>query len=129
MMEKTDKNSVLIVDDENTNIIVLTGILKNDYTIYAATNGQDAIEAAKEFLPDVILLDIIMKDMDGYEVFSRLKHDEKTREIPVIFTTGLASVEDEEKGLNMGAADYITKPFHPPIVKLRICQQLKLRKL
>jgi PleD family two-component response regulator len=129
MMEKTEKNSVLIVDDEKTNIVALTGILKNDYTIYAATNGMDAIETAKEFLPDVILLDIIMKDMNGYEVFSRLKHDEKTREIPVIFTTGLASIDDEEKGLNMGAADYITKPFHPPIVKLRIRQQLQLRKL
>nr|AGS52972.1 sensory box histidine kinase/response regulator [uncultured bacterium contig00030] len=120
MMEKTDKNSVLIVDDENSNIIALTNILKHDYTVYAATNGQEAIEAAKEFLPDVILLDIIMEDMDGYEVFSLLKAEEKTSGIPVIFITGLVSIEDEEKGLDLGAADYITKPFHPAIVRLRV---------
>jgi PleD family two-component response regulator len=119
-MEKKDKNSVLIADDENMNIIALTNILKHDYTIYAATNGQDAIETAKEFLPDVIMLDIIMADMDGYEVFSILKNEEKTREIPVIFITGLAGIEDEKKGLDLGAADYITKPFDPEIVKLRV---------
>jgi CheY-like chemotaxis protein len=127
-MEKTDKNSVLIVDDEKINIITLTNILKHDYTLYAAANGQDAIETAKEFLPDVIMLDIIMPDMDGYEVFSRLKNGEKTREIPVIFITGLTSLEDEKKGLDLGAADYITKPFDPEIVKLRVSKLVRIRK-
>ncbi|MCL2101550.1 MAG: diguanylate cyclase [Fibromonadales bacterium] len=119
-MEKMKKNSVLIVDDESTSIIALTHILGHDYTIYAATDGMEALEVAQEHLPDIILLDIIMDKMDGYEVLSLLKSNSKTENIPVIFITGLGNNEDEERGLDLGAADYITKPFSPAVVKLRI---------
>jgi len=121
------RNSVLIVDDEKANIIALTHILSPEYLVYAAKNGQDAIETAEEYLPDVILLDILMPEMDGYAVIAALKLSEKTRNISVIFVTGLSSADDEEKGLALGASDYIIKPFSPAIVKLRVRNQVKIR--
>ena len=87
-MDET-KNSVLIVDDEKSNILVLTRILSREYTIFVAKDGEDAIEVANEYLPDVILLDILMPDMDGYDVITALKSSDKTQHIPVIFITGL----------------------------------------
>jgi len=126
IMKAAEKGSVLIVDDERANIATLTNILSPEYTIYAAKNGQDAIETAKKYLPDVILLDIIMPEMDGYEVFSRLKSIEETRSAPIIFITGLAKDEEEEKGMALGASDYITKPFTPGIVKLRVQNQMQI---
>ena len=120
------KSSILIVDDESSNISMLKTILSPEYTIYASGDGEDAIETAEEFLPDVILLDIIMDGMDGYDVIAALKKSEKTRDIPVIFITGLDSADAEEKGLALGAADYITKPFHPAIVKIRVKNQIQL---
>jgi len=120
------KNSVLIVDDEKANLIALTQILNKEYTVYAAKSGQEAVETAKERLPDIILLDIIMPEMDGYEVIWNLKNIEETRTIPVIFITGLSNAADEEKGLGMGASDYISKPFSPAIVKLRVQNQIML---
>ena len=125
-MSETKKNSILVIDDENSNILVLTQILSPEYTVYAAKSGKDAIQAAKKYIPDIILLDIIMPDMDGYEVISILKKQEETKDIPVIFVTGLSSAGDEEKGLDFGVADYITKPFSPAIVKLRVKNQVKL---
>ncbi|MDR2964906.1 MAG: response regulator [Treponema sp.] len=125
-LNKARKNSVLIVDDENNNIIALTNILKSDYAIYAAKDGRGAIEVAEKHLPDIILLDIIMPDMDGYAVISELRKSEKTKDIPVILITGLSSPEDEEKGLTFGVADYIPKPFSQAIVKLRVGNQMKL---
>ena len=125
-MNESRKYSVLVVDDENSNILLLTHILSNEYTVYAAKNGQGAIKAAEKYLPDIILLDIIMPDMDGYKVISVLKASEKTSDIPVIFITGLGSSENEEKGLDFGIADYIVKPFSPAIVKLRLRNQIKL---
>ena len=125
-MNEAKKYSVLIVDDERTNIMVLTSVLSQEYTIYAAKSGQDGLEAAAEHLPDVILLDILMPDMDGYEVLAALKASDKTREIPVIIATALDSNRDEAKGLALGAADYISKPFSPAIVKLRIQNQVKM---
>ena len=125
-MEENKKNSVLIVDDEKANIMALTHILSQDYTIYAAKNGQDAIIAAEKYLPDVILLDIIMPDMDGYAVITALKNSEKTFNIPVVFITELGNPNYEEKGLSLGASDYIAKPFSPAIVKLRIRNQIKM---
>jgi len=126
-MTVAKKNSVLIVDDEKSNIIALTHILGPEYTIYFAKNGMDAIELAEKFLPDVILLDILMPEMDGYDVISRLKKGSKTNEIPVIFITGLTDVEEEEKGLSLGAADYISKPFSSEIVKLRVRNQMQMQ--
>ena len=120
------KNSILIVDDERDNISSLRTMLSAEYTIFASTNGKDAIETAQEFLPDIILLDVLMPDMDGYEVLSLIKSNEITKDIPVIFITGLDNTDAEIKGLAMGAADYILKPFHPAIVKLRIKNNLQL---
>jgi CheY-like chemotaxis protein len=122
----TNKNSILIVDDENINILTLTKLLKSEYIIYAAKNGKYAINIAKKQLPDVILLDIIMPEMDGYEVLSLLKKDEETRKIPVIFITGLVSDEDEKKGLALGAADYIRKPLKDDIVIQKIRNQIQI---
>ena len=121
-----EKNTVLIVDDEPPNIVALMHILSPVYTVYAANNGQKAIETAEKYLPDVILLDIIMPEMDGYDVLQELKKSEKTCDIPVIFITGLNKEDDEEKGLTLGAADYISKPFNSAIVKLRVKNQIKM---
>jgi len=125
-MNDIEKNSVLIVDDERSNIIALTHILGQEYTVYVAKNGLDAIEVAKEYLPDVILLDILMPEMDGFEVFSLLRNEEETSAIPVIFVTGLGDAENEEKGLNLGAADYISKPYNSSVVRLRVTNQIKM---
>ena len=120
------KNSVLIVDDENMNIVTLTSILSPEYVTYEASNGADAIKIAEEFLPDVILLDIVMPEMDGYEVLNILKASEEMRDIPIIIITALDSIEAEERALRLGASDYITKPFHAGIVQLRIQNQIKI---
>ena len=125
-MNETGKNSILVVDDEHANSLALIHILSPLYTVYAEKNGQDAIETARELLPDLILLDILMPEMNGYEVLSVLKNTEETKNIPVIFITGLKGIEDEEKGLSLGAADYITKPFSPDIVELRVKNQINL---
>jgi len=123
-MKKT--NSVLIVDDEKINILALTHILNPAYNVYVSRNGQDAIAAAHEYLPDIILLDVMMPGMDGYAVIEELKGSEATRDIPVIFITGLHSTEDEKKCLSLGAVDYISKPFHSSIVELRVHNQIEL---
>jgi len=125
-MEKSSKYSVLIVDDEISNIITLSDILDQEYDVSAIRDSREVIETAKADLPDVILLDIIMPDMDGYEVIKALKQSKTTKEIPVIFITGLDDLKAEEKGLALGAADYIAKPFHAPIVKLRVKNQVKI---
>jgi len=125
-MKNTDKNCVLVVDDEAANIIALTNILSSDYTVYVAKNGTNAVKVAKDKLPDVILLDVLMPEMSGYEVISVLKKTEETCGIPVIFVTGLGTEEYEEKGLGLGASDYISKPFSSAIVKLRVLNQIKI---
>ena len=125
-MNDVKKHSILIVDDESSNIMTLSHILKPDYTVMAAKNGASAITAAQKHMPDVILLDIIMPDLDGYAVITALKESDLTMNIPVIFITGLSDAEDEEKGLNLGAVDYITKPFSPALVKIRVLNQIKL---
>jgi len=125
-MSEEKKNTLLIVDDERSNLKVLANILGSDYTIYTATNGTSAIEKAKEYMPDLILLDIIMPGMDGYETLAEIKKCQKIQKTPVIFITGLNSDEDEEKGLSLEAADYITKPFSAMIVKLRVRNQIQI---
>ena len=124
-MDKT-KHNVLIIDDQKTNIAALSQALRPEYNIFAAGNGRDALIAAESCLPDVILLDIQMEDMDGYDVITALKNSDKTKNIPVIFITGRADVESEEKGLALGAVDYIRKPFSADIVKLRLQNQIKM---
>jgi len=123
-MEKQQK--ILVVDDEPINIDVLGGLLKQDYRLIVAKNGERALKAAQSGNPDLILLDIMMPDMDGYEVCRRLKADESTREIPVIFITAMNQADDETLGFELGAADYITKPVSPPILKARVKTQLAL---
>ena len=124
-MENLKKNTVLIVDDEKSNLEVLISILNQEYTVYMTKSGSTAVELANKYLPDIILLDIIMPDMDGYEVLATLKSSDKTHHIPVIFITGLTSIEDEEKGLDLGAADFIHKPFSAKIVKYNVRHQMK----
>lgn len=122
------QHAILIVDDMTSNIQVLANALQDDYRIKVATSGQRALEIANSPTPpDVILLDIMMPEMDGYEVCKLLKSDPKTSSIPVIFVTALSEASDEEKGLNLGAVDYITKPFHLPIVKARVRNHLSLK--
>jgi signal transduction histidine kinase len=125
-MNEEEKNSLLIVDDENLNLKVLTRILGSDYKIYTAANGISAIEKAMQYMPDLILLDILMPEMNGYQTISELKANEKTHRIPVIFITGLVSFKDEEKGLDMGAADFIHKPFSAKVVKSRVRNQIQI---
>ena len=120
------KHSILVVDDENSNIMELSHILSQDYVVYAAKSGCRALSAAEKHTPDVIMLDIVMPEMDGYAVISVLKSSENTQNIPVIFITGSDGTEDEEKGLALGAADYVSKPFSELIVKLRVENQLKI---
>jgi len=126
-MSNENRNTILIIDDEPNNITALTEILENEYDVFAVVDSTEAMETALEVMPSVILLDIIMPEMDGYEVISALKGVHETRDIPVIFITGLDSVEAEEQGLALGAADYIPKPFHAPIVRLRVKNQLSIK--
>jgi len=125
-MSEERKLSILVVDDEKSNIDVLNHILKEKYKLYIAKNGENAIKIATENTPDLILLDIIMPEMDGFEVLTKLKGSDTTKGIPVIFITGQDSKEDEIKGLNLGAVDYITKPFHNVIVEARIGTHMKI---
>ncbi|MDR2531271.1 MAG: diguanylate cyclase [Oscillospiraceae bacterium] len=125
-MSESKKNSILVVDDENANIMALTHILNPNYKVYAAKGGQGAIAAAEKYSPDIILLDVIMPEMDGYATIEALKASDKTKDIPVIFVTSLDSTGDEAWGLSLGAADYITKPFSSAIVKLRVNNQIKI---
>ncbi|MDH4284682.1 MAG: response regulator, partial [Gallionellaceae bacterium] len=122
------KPSILIVDDTPANIDVLKETLKNDYIVRPALNGALALKiAAADPRPDLILLDIMMPEMDGYEVLRHLQADETTRGIPVIFVTAVSEMEGELKGLELGAVDYITKPINPPIVRARVNTHLALR--
>lgn len=129
MNSAADKQRVLIVDDTPENIHILMGILKEQYVVSVAINGERALKiAAMDPAPDLILLDIMMPDMNGYEVCAKLKADEKTVNIPVLFVTALTSEENEAEGLALGALDYIAKPFNPALVKARVKNHLELKK-
>lgn len=119
---------LLIVDDVNENLHALMNILREDYAIAAATNGEKALALARRAPPpDLILLDVVMPGMDGYEVCRRLKADAATRDIPVIFLTARTDEEDERHGLELGAVDYIAKPISAPIVQARVKTHLSLK--
>jgi len=122
-----EKKKLLIVDDIAENLTILYKTLHDDYEIFGANNGPDAVRLAQSVMPDLILLDIMMPDMNGYEVCRILKEQENTRDIPVIFVTALIEETDEVKGFALGAADYITKPFKPAILKRRIRTHLEIR--
>lgn len=119
---------ILIVDDTQANIEMLYAILRPEYAVNVAMNGADALEIALDSPPDIILLDIIMPGMDGYEVCRQLKKHPETAKIPVIFVTALNTSVDEEKGFDLGAVDFISKPFSPSIVLARVKTQLALYK-
>ena len=128
MSTEQEKFRILFVDDVPANIKILVELLKVDYDVIFTDNGADALKiAASDPQPDLILLDIMMPDMNGYEVCEHLKADDATREIPVIFVTALTDDEDEERGLAMGAVDYIRKPFSMAIVKSRVKTHLDLK--
>lgn len=120
--------TILIVDDTPQNLTILGELLCPNYLVRAANSGERALRLAKsENRPDLILLDVMMPGMDGYEVLHRLRADVATRGIPVIFITAMAAAEDEERGLQLGAVDYITKPFSPAVVLARVRTHLELK--
>lgn len=116
----TTKNRILIVDDEPGNIKILSNILAGDYALSVATSGAQALQIAQVQLPDIVLLDMVMPEMDGIQVCETLKANEETKDIPVIFVTSMSDTANEERGLDAGAVDYISKPISPPIVKARV---------
>lgn len=121
------KQVILIVDDTPDNITLLSALLKDKYKIKIATNGLKALHIASiDPSPDLILLDVMMPEMDGYETCRRLKENPQTNHIPIIFLTAKSQVSDEEMGLKLGAVDYISKPVSPPIVLARVATQLNL---
>ena len=125
-----NKSTVLVVDDVSENLEVMIGILEIDYIVKFALNGEKALEiAAKEPHPDIILLDIMMPGMDGYEVCTKLKKDVSTSNIPVIFVTAIDDMKGELKGFEVGGMDYITKPVIPEIVLARVKTHLKVKEL
>jgi putative two-component system response regulator len=121
-----DSYKVLLVDDEPNNLKVLQQILKDHFQLIFAINGEKALVAVKDHNPDIILLDIMMPDMDGYQVCTHLKSDPTTANIPVIFVTAMGEMEDEARGFDVGAVDYIQKPVSGPIVLRRVRTQLSL---
>jgi len=127
MAERGSKPVILAVDDTPENLDVVKGILAANYTIKAAINGQMALKIVEKQTPDLILLDIMMPGMSGYEVCEALKSNPDTRDIPVIFLTAMDQTTDESKGFDLGAADYITKPVNPPILESRVKTHLALK--
>lgn len=121
------RQTVLLVDDEPMNISVLSRILEDEVNILFALHASEAIEIARREQPDLVLLDVMMPDMDGYQTCAALKAAAETRDIPVIFVTALASEADEARGLEAGAIDYIIKPVSPPIVRARVRNHLELK--
>ena len=126
----TERASVLVVDDTPDNVTLLSGLLKGSYRVRAAKSGEAALKLVHQpgaELPDIVLLDVMMPEMDGYEVCRRLKAEQATRDIPVIFLTALTAQDDETRGLALGAVDYITKPINPAILQARVATHLKVK--
>ncbi len=123
-----DRPRILVVDDQPTNIQTLYQILKGDYDVSMATDGSQAIGLCQRRQPDLVLLDVVMPGLDGFEVCKRLKSDPATRDVPVIFVTARDGVEDETMGLAVGAVDFITKPVNPPVVLARVRTHIELKR-
>ncbi|MCK9238339.1 MAG: two-component system response regulator [Thiopseudomonas sp.] len=120
------KHSLLLIDDEATNLQLLRHTLQDEYRLVFAKDGKTALKLAQQEQPDLILLDIMMPDMSGYDVCEQLKNIQALRHVPIIFVTALSDSGDEQKGFALGAVDYITKPFNPAIVKARVRTHLSL---
>ncbi len=128
-MSNDSRPTILIIDDIPENLEILMEMLKEEYRVMAAKGGRKGLDLAfAEPPPDLILLDIVMPEMDGFEVCRRLKQDARTIDIPVIFISGLSEEEEETRGLALGGVDFLSKPFRPAMVKLRIRNQLELKK-
>jgi putative two-component system response regulator len=128
LLDRGKRPTVLVVDDTPTNLSLMVGLLKDDYRVQAANSGDRALQIAKGAAkPDLILLDIMMPGLSGYDVCEQLKADPATRDIPIIFLTAMAGTEDERKGLAMGAVDFITKPVNPPVVMARVATHLHVK--
>jgi putative two-component system response regulator len=121
------ERTVLIIDDTPDTVRLLSGILKDHYRVKVATSGERGIEVAVASPPDLVLLDVVMPEMDGYEACRRLKARPETRDIPVIFLTARLDEDDESRGLAAGAADYIRKPITPSILLARVGTQIRLK--
>lgn len=120
-LDSSEKPTILVVDDTPDNLTLVSNLLRKDYRVRVAINGEKALKiACSETPPDLILLDVMMPIMDGYEVCQQLCNSTRTSRIPIIFLTAKSEVEDERKGLSMGACDYITKPISPPILEARV---------
>ena len=128
-MNENINSTILIVDDTEANIDILVDALSSDYEVSVAMDGQSALDDVRENIPDLILLDIMMPGLDGYEVCRQLKKNPETHHIPIVFLTAMTGDEDEAKGLALGAIDYITKPFNQELVKSRIKNHLELKLL
>ena len=127
MPDNDQRQTVLVVDDTPLNILILTGLLEDFYRVIVADNGEAGLAATRANPPpDIILLDVMMPGLDGYAVCQRLKADPSTAAIPIIFITAMGETDDEKRGLEMGAVDYIVKPFSPPIVQARVKTHLAL---
>ncbi|MDI9439768.1 MAG: diguanylate cyclase [Limnochordia bacterium] len=122
------RQRILIVEDVKLNAQILVNALKDTYDLRVAHNGVEALAMVREEMPDLILLDIIMPEMDGYEVCARLQSDPNTRDIPILFLTALEGDQNEAYGIELGAMDYIRKPFNVPIVKAKIRNHLELKR-
>ena len=124
MSEK--RKTIMLIDDDNVFLEINSGILENKYIVYPVASGEQALKLLQKIAPDLILLDVEMPEMNGYEIIKRLKQDEKTKDIPVIFLTVHSDHGNELEGLSMGAVDYITKPFSPPLLFQRVENHLLL---
>ncbi len=126
-LDFVDKRTVLVVDDTPDNIAILSGILKEHYRVHVARSGARALQQLlADPLPDIVLLDIMMPEMDGFEVMRRMRADNRTKDIPVIFVTAMTDAADEKAGLELGAVDYLTKPVNPAVVLARVKNHIAL---
>jgi putative two-component system response regulator len=129
-MTNLEKSTILVVDDTPDNLTLMSGLLKDDYKVKVANGGEIALKIAQsDTPPDLILLDIVMPEMDGYAVCFRLKANPKTTHIPVIFLTAKTEIADQQKGFELGAVDYVTKPISPPLIISRVAAHLAMKKM
>lgn len=119
--------TIVVVDDDVTNIAIVAQLLEPEFEVAFATSGTQALELIGRVMPDLVLLDVMMPDMDGYTLCTRLKEDPVTAAIPIIFITGLQESDSERQGLQLGAADYVTKPFSPSVLRARVRNHVELK--
>jgi diguanylate cyclase (GGDEF)-like protein len=124
-----DRGVILIVDDEVSNIEIVAAALEDEHDLSFATSGKEALEVVEHVTPDLVLLDVMMPDMDGYEVCRRLKKIPRMADVPIIFSTALDGNDAEARGLSMGAIDYITKPISPIVVRARIHNHMEMKRM